>query len=368
MLSSKGYINRLRNISTWLFIVPLCGLVFSLLLHNLLITYKYKSGLSRYNVSFPITINCTEKNFYCTNGNINLPAKNYEALDECNKFLINHRFILDGKTVQPEATTALDYVVSSGLIKQNELQTPKDIDLKIVYYEKKELQSVCIKNSRFYNLYKIFPQPFVLLEKIIGDKKYISGTSGSVNPFIYGEVSISNIVKRFPINYIFKPLLFITSFFMILYWLTYQRIFWNITEIKKINKFTIFGTLSGVFLFFHVFFLGTTIDNEIFHKIRKLVLVLFILFEILAQFFLTKRLYLNVHEFSKYISKKVLNIKIIFVTLIVLSSVIIISILSFNNLDSKIDYILEWNYFALLLFFYLLSALMWKKRDKKSIL
>jgi len=368
MFFSKGYINRLRNISFWVFIIPLCGLVFSLLLHNLLVNYKYKSGLSRYNVSFPITINCNEKNFYCTNGNLNLPAKNYEALDECNKFIIYHRFILDGKTVQPENSIPLTYVISSGLIKQSELQTPRNIDLKVVYYEKKELQSVCIKNSRFYNLYKIFPQPFLLLEKLTGDKKYIPGTSGSVNPFIYGEVSISNIVKRFPINYIFKPLLFLTSLFMILYWLTYQKIFWSITEIKKINKFTVLGTLSGVFLFFHVFFLGTAIDNEIFNKIRKLVLVLFIIFEILAQFFLTRRLYLNFNKFDKYISQKILNIKIIFVSLIVISSVFIISILSFNNLDSKVDYILEWNYFALLLFFYLLSALMWRKRDKKSIL
>jgi hypothetical protein len=97
-------------------------------------------------------------------------------------------------------------------------------------------------------------------------------------------------------------------------------------------------------------------------------LVLFIIFEILAQFFLTRRLYLNFNKFDKYISQKILNIKIIFVSLIVISSVFIISILSFNNLDSKVDYILEWNYFALLLFFYLLSALMWRKRDKKSIL
>ena len=101
---------------------------------------------------------------------------------------------------------------------------------------------------------------------------------------------------------------------------------------------------------------------------RKLVLVLFILFEILAQFFLIKRLYLNIDNFNNYISKKILNIKIIFVGFVVISSLVIIAILSFNNLDSKTDYILEWNYFALLLFFYLLSALMWNKRDKNSIL
>ena len=31
------------------------------------------------------------------------------------------------------------------------------------------------------------------------------------------------------------------------------------------------------------------------------------------------------------------------------------------DLDSKIDYILEWNYFLILLIFYLLSSIMWKK-------
>ena len=68
------------------------------------------------------------------------------------------------------------------------------------------------------------------------------------------------------------------------------------------------------------------------------------------------------------LAAKILNIKIIFVTIIILTTVVVVSILSFNNLDSSIDYILEWNYFALLLIFYLLSYLMWKKRDKKSIL
>jgi hypothetical protein len=99
--------------------------------------------------------------------------------------------------------------------------------------------------------------------------------------------------------------------------------------------------LSGLFLFFHVFFLGSTIDNDVFQKVRKLILVLFIIFEILAQFFLTKRLYLNIDKFKEYISKKILNIKITFVSIIIVSSVGIIGILSFNNIDSKVDYILE---------------------------
>ena len=377
MFFSNGYINRLRIVSFWLFFVPLFALIISLLFHNLLVEFKASSKLSRYNVSLPKTINCNYENFYCVKLDLNLPAQNFETFDNCNKYVVGHHYVLDGKIVSKNS----NYPIVSGLLKfdveaipldylsiWSKLQRPKDLDLTIVYFETKELTIKCIKNSKFYDLYKIFPKLFYWIDNTRLNKKYNPGTSVSVNPFIYGEVSISNMVKRFPINYIFKPLLFITSFLMIFYWLTYQKIFCNINKIQKINKFTIFGVLSGLFLFFHVFFLGSTIDNEIFQKIRRLVLVLFILFEILAQFFLTQRLYLDIDKLNGYISKKILNIKITFVSIIIVSSVGIISILSFSNLDSKVDYILEWNYFTLLLVFYLLSALMWKKRDKNSIL
>ena len=363
MFFSNGYINRLRIISFWLFFVPLCGLIFSLLLNNLLIEFKFSSKLSKYNVSLPKTIKCNYENFYCLKNDLTLPAQNFETLDNCNKYEVGTHYLRDGKIVSKNVNP-----IASGLLKFDVEAIPKDLSLTLVFFETKELEKKCIKNSKFYSLYKIFPKPFNWIDNTRLNKKYNPGTSISVNPFIYGEVSISNMVKRFPINYIFKPLLFITSFLMIFYWLTYQKIFCNITKIQKINKFTIFGVLSGLFLFFHVLFLGSTIDNEIFQKIRRLVLVLFILFEILAQFFLTKRLYLNIDKLNEYISKKILNVKITFVSIIIISSMVIIGILSFNNLDSKVDYILEWNYFALLLFFYLLSALMWKKRDKNSIL
>ena len=364
MFFSNGYINRLRVISFWLFFVPLCGLIFSLLFNNLLIEFKFSTKYSKYNIPLPKTINCNYENFYCLEDSHNLPTQNFETLGNCNKYEIGQHYLRDGKIV----STNLDYAKNSGFFKFDGDTIPKDLGLTLVFFEAKKLNFKCIKNSKFYSLYKIFPKLFYWINNTRLNKKYNPGTSISVNPFIYGEVSISNMVKRFPINYIFKPLLFITSFLMIFYWLTYQKIFCNINKIQKINKFTIFGVLSGLFLFFHVFFLGSTIDNEIFQKIRRLVLVLFILFEILAQFFLTQRLYLDIDKLNGYISKKILNIKITFVSIIIVSSVVIIGILSFNNLDSKVDYILEWNYFSLLLFFYLLSALMWKKRDKNSIL
>ena len=53
--------------------------------------------------------------------------------------------------------------------------------------------------------------------------------------------------------------------------------------------------------------------------------------------------------------------KIAFVATMILISTIIIGILVFYNLPPNVDYFLEWNYFLVLLFFYLLSSIMWKK-------
>ena len=89
----------------------------------------------------------------------------------------------------------------------------------------------------------------------------------SVNPILYGETSISNIVKRYPIKNIFKPLIYLSIIFMVSYWFYYNVIFNQILTKKKINLFFIFGILSSVFLLLHVIFLGWIFENEILTKL-----------------------------------------------------------------------------------------------------
>ena len=100
MFFSNGYINRLRIISFWLFFVPLCGLIFSLLLNNLLIEFKFSSKLSKYNVSLPKTIKCNYENFYCLKNDLTLPVQNFETLDNCNKYEVGTHYLRDGKIVK----------------------------------------------------------------------------------------------------------------------------------------------------------------------------------------------------------------------------------------------------------------------------
>ena len=224
----------------------------------------------------------------------------------------------------------------------------------------------CITNSPSYKFYKIFPFWYKSFYKLKFIENISLGTSEKINPFFYGETSISNVVKRFPINIGFKSFLYISVILMFVYWIYYNYLFKKIIGSKK-NLFLFFGIGSAIFLFFHVLFLGMAIENNIFQKARKIIIILFILFELSAQVFLTKNLYKNIDKLIYYCNISVIKIKVIFIIFAIIVSTIVVLILIFYNLPRKFDYILEWNYFSGLLIFYLLSAIMWKKNliDKK---
>lgn len=346
---------KLRRVSLFLFLVPSIALVFSLLIHNFITEFNLKYSNEIYEENFPVSITCDKKNKFCSETDKS-PFQVGSKFDQCNQYIIEQYFLVNNDRVSNEEYNSK--FVNKNSYDENKLS---NLNIESVFVETKEINNSCILNSNYLKIYKIFPSFFYFVEKIKNNKKYSPGTSGKINPFVNGETSISNIVKRYPIDLIFKPLLYLSSLLMILYWLRFDKVFREISNQRNFNKFTYFGIASSIFLFFHVLFLGTTIDNEIFNKIRRLILVLFILSEIIAQFLLTRSLYLSLVNLKNYIFKKVLNFKILFVSITVIFSIIILIILSVTNLSSKIDYILEWNYFLFLLFFYLLSAVLWKK-------
>ena len=148
---------------------------------------------------------------------------------------------------------------------------------------------------------------------------------------------------------------------MLFYWLQSNKLLKNLLTRDDNYWFLYLGLFSSLCLFFHVYFLGTDITNEVFQRIRKIVLMLFIIFELFAQIFLTRKLYLLKNDLKDHISKLVLNIKIIYSYIIVLITLLIIIILGTSGFTSNMDYIMEWNYFVTLLLFYLLSSIIWKK-------
>ena len=133
-----------------------------------------------------------------------------------------------------------------------------------------------------------------------------------------------------------------------------KNILGNFTE-----KFFYFGLFSCIFLTFHALFLGLDIESKLFSQIRRLIIILFIVFEVIAQILLTKNLFTFKNELKEYISPLILKIKVLFVVIVFITTLVAFSILAFANPTTGFKHILEWNYFSFLLLYYLLSWLLW---------
>ncbi len=186
---------------------------------------------------------------------------------------------------------------------------------------------------------------------------------GPTFPYFDGGTSISRTARNFPTNLIFKPGMIITSLLLIRYWILNKELLSVIEpiNIKSVNYFYIFGILSAAFLILHAIFLGIKFDNNLYKLFRKLVLLAFIIFEILAQSFLVYTLYKKYNYLKEFINKKILRFKIILVSTLIIVTIVSAPIISQEG-NVKFKHALEWDYFFGVIFFYFLTFLMWKKR------
>ena len=108
-------------------------------------------------------------------------------------------------------------------------------------------------------------------------------------PYFDGQASISRTVRPYPSWLIFKPAMFLTSFLLVKYWLFNKEIVQHFKgNHKYVKKFVFFGIASAIALVLHSIFLGIKLDITIYKLLRRVVLLLFIFFEIAAQFYLIK--------------------------------------------------------------------------------
>ena len=163
---------------------------------------------------------------------------------------------------------------------------------------------------------------------------------------------------------IFKTFIILSAFLLFLYWKNTLNFFTFLRNedalIKLPKKYFYFGMLSCVFLTLHAIFLGVDLDSKLFSKVRRLIIILFIVFEVVAQILLTINIFRFKKELKKYINPLILNTKIFFVTIVFFITFIAMIILTFGDPSTAFKHSLEWNYFAFLLLYYLLSRLLWK--------
>lgn len=182
-------------------------------------------------------------------------------------------------------------------------------------------------------------------------------------PYIDGKASISRVARVFPTYFIFKPAMFLTSFLLVKYWLYNKEIIKSFdNDNKYIKKIVFFGVGSAVLLTVHSIFLGIKFDHDLYKLFRRVVMVSFILFEIIAQAYLVLTLYKIKNNILSYININFLVAKRILVTLLIVVAIISIPILSTSGYKF-LKHALEWDYFVGVISFYLLTFFMWKKTN-----
>ncbi len=187
------------------------------------------------------------------------------------------------------------------------------------------------------------------------------GRSGFSIPYLDGSLSISRASRTFPQYLIFKPAMIITGILLFYYWSNYNRLICNLRNTENFKyKFRLFGILSAIFLIIHSIFLGVKFDIQLYKLFRRVVLLLFIIFELIAQGMLVNYLYNVKDKVSEIINKKILILKICLVSILVIVAIASLPILVTKG-NTHFKHALEWNYFVGVIAFYLMTFFFWRR-------
>ena len=187
-------------------------------------------------------------------------------------------------------------------------------------------------------------------------------------PYFDGGASISRTARPYPTWLIFKPSMFLTSYLLIKYWLYNKQIIEFFSHDHKYKKKVVFfGIASAIALAIHSVFLGIKFDNDFYKLFRRVIMLCFIIFEIVAQAYLVTTFYSFRDKLNNFINMNFLKLKIILVSVLIIVEVLSIPIISLpgnNFLGMNLKFFkhaLEWDYFLGVISFYMLTFFMWKK-------
>ena len=200
--------------------------------------------------------------------------------------------------------------------------------------------------------YEFLEQTFFKVDQI--------GRSGFSIPYIDGSLSISRASRTFPQYLIFKPAMIITAVTLYYYWRNNNNL---VNKLKNTNlnyKFKTFGILSAIFLAIHAVFLGIKFDIQIYKLFRRVVLLLFIIFELIAQGILVYHFFKIKEKLVSLINRKILILKALLVSILTIVALLSLPIL-LDKGNTQFKHSLEWNYFVGVILFYLLTRLLWKR-------
>ena len=209
------------------------------------------------------------------------------------------------------------------------------------------------------NLCLLISQNPELLENTIFVVDQLGRSAFSI-PYLDGSLSISRASRTFPQYLIFKPSMILTAVLLYYYWRNNNNLVNNLNSTNINYKFKTFGILSAIFLAVHSVFLGVKFDLQVYKLFRRIVLLLFIIFELIAQGYLVYHFFKLKNKLKDFVNNKILLVKIVLVSVLV-----VVAVLSLPTLVTKgnthFKHMLEWNYFVGVILFYLLSRFFWKR-------
>ncbi len=209
------------------------------------------------------------------------------------------------------------------------------------------------------NLCLIISQNYEVLENTFLSVDML-GRSGFSIPYLDGSLSISRASRTFPQYLIFKPAMIFTAVILYYYWSNNNNLI-NKFYSSNINyKFKTFGILSAVFLAIHSIFLGIKFDIQIYKLMRRVVLLLFIIFELIAQGILVYHFFKLKEKISDLINKKILILKALLVSILIVVAILSLPIL-IDKGNTHFKHALEWNYFVGVILFYFFTRLFWRR-------
>ena len=193
------------------------------------------------------------------------------------------------------------------------------------------------------------------------------GRSNFTIPYIDGSLSISRASRTFPAYLIFKPGMIATGVLLYFYWQKNNTLLNSFNGTVNIQyKFKTLGILSALFLIIHSILLGVEVDIKIFKLLRRVVLLCFIIFEIIAQGLLVYNFYKLKNKIHNLFNPNVLKLKIVLVSILAAVAILSLPILVTKG-NVHLKHGLEWNYFIGVILFYLLTRLFWKSSKTANL-
>ena len=156
--------------------------------------------------------------------------------------------------------------------------------------------------------------------------------------------------------------MFLTSYLLIKYWIYNKKIILIFDPDNQfVDRILFFGIGSAILLTIHSIFLGIHFDISLYKLFRRFVILLFIVFEVVAQSYLVYCLYKVKDKIIDLININFLKLKRFLVTSLIIVAFVSIPIVTMPGYKF-FKHALEWNYFLGVIIFYFLTFFMWKKK------